>query len=230
MSNQKQMATLVATDGVRLSAADASDARVISCAAQLFLEQGIAPVKMTDIATASGVGVATIYRHFSTKVGIAIAAASLMWDRLNDQLAALVDSDAFLAMDGAARLESLLLEYCSAYLYHRGFVSFLDELDHLVLVEGADPAALAAYGKKVDSFYFIFEDAYLMGLADGSVVREVDFPVFYRAVAHALMSVAGKFMRGEVIPSDDFSETRGAAELACIVDMAVTSLQAGSRQ
>ena len=57
MSNQKQMATLVATDGVRLSAADASDARVISCAAQLFLEQGIAPVKTTDIATASGVGV-----------------------------------------------------------------------------------------------------------------------------------------------------------------------------
>lgn len=205
-----------------LSPADEHAARV---AGELFIAQGLASVKMTDIAEASGVGVATLYRHFSTKVGIALAAASLLWEDLNEQLRALVESDAFLDLDGADRLETLLREYASAYVSRRGLVIFLDELDHLILAEGADEQTLAAYGGKLDSFYLIFEDAYRMGIADGSVRREVDFPVFYRAVAHALMSVAGKLMRGEVIPSDDFSEARGAAELSCLVDMAVTSLK-----
>lgn len=205
-----------------LSPADEHAARV---AAELFLAQGLAAVKMTDIAEASGVGVATLYRHFSTKVGIALEAASLLWEDLNRRLHALVESDGFLELDGAARLEALLRAYAAAYVERRGFVIFLDELDHLVLAEGADDATLAAYGGKLDSFYLIFEDAYATGIADGSIRRKVDFPIFYRAVAHALMSVAGKLMRGEVIPSDDFSEARGAAELACLVDMAVASLK-----
>ena len=95
------------------------------------------------------------------------------------------------------------------------------------MAERPDEKALASYTEKVDSFYFVFEDAYLLGRQDGSIDRQVDFPVFYRAVAHALMGVATKLMRGEVIPSDDFSVTRGAAELQCIVDMAIRSLRVG---
>ena len=40
-------------------------------AAALFLRDGIEAVRMTDIAEASGVGVATLYRHFATKLRIA---------------------------------------------------------------------------------------------------------------------------------------------------------------
>ena len=204
----------------------AADERVVSCAAELFLERGIANVKMTDIAEASDVGVATIYRHFSTKVTIAVETAILMWQRFNKDIHDLVESDEFLVMDGADRLEALFAAYCSTYVYHADFVHFLEEFDHLIQAENPDPNRLVAYGQTVDSFYFIFEDAYLMGRADGSVSREVDFPVFYRAVAHALMGVAGKLLRGEVIPSDDFSTSIGTAELECIVDMAIRSLKA----
>ena len=226
MATRKQAAApLIAGGSERATHLDPADAHVIECAAALFLERGIASVKMTDIAEAAGVGVATLYRHFSTKTGIAVEAATLMWERFNESIHALIESDAFLTMDGAERLEALFGEYCSTYVYHADFVTFLDEFDHLVLTEQPDAAALARYGAKVDSFYFIFEDAYLMGRADGSVAREVDFPVFYRAVAHALMGVAGKLMRGEVIPSDDFSSHIGAAELECIVDMAIRSLK-----
>lgn len=219
---------LVSMDDAALVATDGSDARAISCAAALFLEHGIANVKMTDIAEAAKVGVATLYRHFSTKTGIAVAAATLMWERFNQSIVTLVESDDFLAMCGADRLEALFGEYCATYVYHAGFVSFLDEFDHLLLAERPDDQALARYTEKVDSFYFVFEDAYLMGRQDGSIMRAVEFPVFYRAVAHALMGIATKLMRGEVIPSDDFSTTRGAAELQCIVDMAIRSLRVGA--
>ena len=46
-------------------AASAADAQVVECASRLFLQRGIAAVKMTEIADAAGMGVATLYRHFS---------------------------------------------------------------------------------------------------------------------------------------------------------------------
>ena len=202
---------------------DARMDRAVECAAGLFLKRRIADVRMTDVADAAGVGVATLYRRFSTKTRLALVAGTLLWRRFNERIVALVESDAFLGMSGADRLERMLRLYAEGYVENAGFVLFIDDLDGLLVTEGAPLDAVAAYGREVDSFYLIFADAYQLGLQDGSVAREVDFPVFYRSVAHALMGVAQKLARGEVIPSDDFSI--GAQELECIVDMAVRALR-----
>ncbi len=201
-----------------------SDEHVVRCAAELFLHKGIEGVKMVDIATASNVGVATIYRHFSTKARIAVSAAILLWKQFNERLVALVESNEFLELNGIGRTRVLLEAYCDAYNEHRGFVSFLDEFDRLVLVGQLDRKDLQEYGNQLDSFYPIFEDAYLLGRLDGSIVREIEFRPFYLALAHALMGVAQKLQRGEIIPSDDFSS--GREELQSIVNMALWSLAA----
>lgn len=204
------------------SSRDLRDDAAVECAAALFLDRGIAGVKMTDIADACELGVATLYRHFTTKTSIEIAAATLLWSRFHERFRLLVETREFLELTGLDRLHRLLDEYCLAYREHPDFVKFLDEFDHAVLDERIEQSQLVDYGNEVTSFYVIFEDAYLLGLEDGSIARQVDFPVFYQAIAHALVGVAEKLMRGEIIPQDDFS--RGDEELACIVDMAVHSL------
>ena len=196
--------------------------RAVVCAASLFLRDGIGNVKMTDIAREANVGVATLYRHFSTKSRLAIAAGTLMWRRINAGIHDLVESGEFLRLNGLSRLEALLAEYCEVYVAHPTFVRFLDEFDHLVLAEGVQKSELEEYGREVDSFYLIFDDAYLLGRQDGSIKRVIEFNSYYHAVAHDLMGVAEKFTRGEIIPSDDFSA--GEKELRCIVQMAVLAL------
>ena len=205
--------------GVKAKPESARDEWVVECAAQLFLEGGLSSVKMTDIADASGVGVATLYRRFKSKTRLSVEAATLLWKRFNERICELVESDDFLTMNGADRLETLLREYGAHYVANREFVSFLDEFDHLVLSEGVEGGELESYGREVDSFYIIFDDAYKLGVSDGSVLILPDFATFYKSVAHALVSVAEKMARGEVIHSDDFSD--GMEELDCIVDMAV---------
>ena len=202
---------------------DARMDRAVACAAALFLENRIADVRMTDVAEKAGIGVATLYRRFSTKGRLALAAGTLLWRRFNERITDLVESDAFLAMGGANRLECMLRLYAEGYVENAGFVLFIDDLDRLLVSERMDEEALGAYAGEVDSFYLIFADAYQLGLQDGSVVRKVDFPLFYRSVAHALMGASQKLARGEVIPSDDFSQA--ADELECIVDMAVRALR-----
>ncbi len=194
----------------------------VECAAELFLRDGLESVKMVDIAEVAGVGVATLYRHFSTKARIAVRAAILLWERFNQRLVELVESDAFLALNGLGRLQVLLEGYCDAYCVHDDFVTFVDSFDHMVLAGQVSSEELEEYGAQLDSFYPIFEDAYLMGRSDGSIAREIEFRKFYVALAHALMGVAQKINHGEIIPSDDFSN--GREELQSVVDMALWSL------
>lgn len=205
-----------------LTANDARDNRVVEAAAALFLREGVTQVRMTDIAEEAGLGVATLYRHFSTKVTIAAAAGRLIWRRLNKLLHVLLASPEYAAKSGLGQLEALLDAYLDLIADNPGFVVFVDEFDHLALTEGVEPEALAAYGQEVDRFYDEFEAAYELGRRDGSIKRSVDFAVYYRAVMHALMGVAQKLSRGEIIPGDDFSH--GGLELHAICEMAVLSL------
>ena len=214
--------TLVKSHANGFDARRGADEYVVECAAGLFLREGLERVKMVDIARAANMGVATLYRHFSTKTHIAVLAAILLWERFNQRLRVLVESDEFLQLNGIGRLEVLLEGYCDAYCVHGDFVTFVDAFDHMVLAGQIASDELAEYGAELDSFYAIFEDAYLLGRSDGSIVREIDFRRFYVALAHALMGVAQKISHGEIIPSDDFSN--GRQELQSIVDMALWSL------
>jgi len=203
---------------------DPRDAHVVACAADLFLREGIEATRMDDVARAAGVGVATLYRHFSTKGRLATEVAMVLWGRFADELQALVSSETFAGLDGLGRLDALLGAYCASLAAHGDFVSFLDEFDHLAVAGKIEREDLAGYGERLEAFFPPFEDAYRLGLEDGSVVYVVDARACYLALAHALMGVAQKMRRGEVIASDDFS--RGEEELACIKDMALRSVAA----
>ncbi len=200
-----------------------SDARAVECAAQLFLERGLEAVRMTDIANAAEVGVATLYRHFSTKTTIAAYAAIMLWQQLETSYDSIVGSDEYRAMNGAGQLERLLRTYCDICIYRKGFAVFVDDLDRLILGGDVPASMLGTYEAALGSVYPHFSDAYERGRTDGSIAREVDFALFYRTVGHALLSVAAKLSRGEVISSDDFSHA--SDELDCLVEIAVASLK-----
>ena len=224
MASGVQSQTEEAAYSAQAAVAALADARVVECAARLFLEQGISSVKMTDIADEAGVGVATLYRHFSTKASIAASVASVLWQHLEDSYEELVASDGYRRLDGAGQLKLLLDLYCTEHLYRPGFASFIDELDRLIMEGAVSEGAVSAYAQVLSRPYAHYQRAYELGRSDGSIGRDTDFALFYRSLAHALLSVAGKLSRGEVLPSDDFSGAATHDELACLVDMAVRSL------
>lgn len=213
----------VSPDVLTPSESDPRDARTVACAAALFMRDGLANVRMTDIARATGVGVATLYRRFSTKTRIAIEAATLLWHNFGRRIVQVAGSDEYAAMNGADRLEALLRAHADNLVANPGFVRFVAEFDRLVVNEGVASSKLEDYGKEVDSSIAPFEAAYRLGVGDGSVRQIEDPQTFYMSVAHALMGVAEKIALGDVIPSDDFA--RGRAEIDCLVDMAMRSVR-----
>lgn len=188
----------------------------IIAAAELFVKNGIDSVKMTDIADEAGVGVATLYRHFSTKSKLALKAATLLWSDVAELFSETLNSKKYKKATGAKQLSTLFGMFLTLYTEHGGFLKFMAELDNLLLVEEFDKEDLADYENAIINLYPICEATYKKGLSDGTMRKIKDFSVFYRYFTHSFMALGQKFIRGEVLPGDDFS--KADMELKLLID------------
>ena len=107
---------------------------------------------------------------------------------------------------------------------HKGFVKLLGEFDRFVIHENVPPEELHEYESSIIDFYPIVERAYRQGTEDGSMRKITDFRLFYMTYAHALTEMCKKFIEGEILPSDDFSDAE--KELGMLIDCAVSYLKA----
>lgn len=193
--------------------------KAITVSADLFLQNGIEPVKMTDIADASGVGVATLYRYYGAKTGMVIAAMTYLWEQLKAMFDGVFESEVFTKQTGLKQLTDLMRMYLVLYDAHADFMRLLAEFDQFILREKVPAAALTDYEKAVINFYPLFDTAYKTGIADGTVREDFSFPLFYLTYAHAMMELTKKLLQGELLPSDDF--TMGRKELETMIETAV---------
>ena len=194
----------------------------LSAGAGLFLERGIDNVKMTDIAEASGIGVATLYRYFGTKTKIAVEVMTFLWNDLRELYSGVFDSPVFLAQSGIKQISDLMKMFIVMYRTHRDFMKLLGEFDRFVISENVPGNELESYERSVIDFFPVLERAYKKGISDGTVRETADFRLFYLAYTHALTEMSKKFINGEVLPSDDFSCAE--RELEMLIETAVSYL------
>ncbi len=197
--------------------------RAVAVCAGLFLERGIENVKMTDIAEESGVGVATLYRYFGTKTGIAAEAMTFLWNDLRKLFGGLFDTEPFVSQSGIKQLHDLLKMYAVMFTAHRDFMRLLDEFDTFVLRENVPKEELREYENSVINFYPVFERSFRRGIEDGTVRECIDPKLCYITYAHALTEMCKKFIAGEILPSDDFADAE--KELDTLIDTAVYYLK-----
>ncbi|MBP0971830.1 MAG: TetR/AcrR family transcriptional regulator [Oscillospiraceae bacterium] len=189
----------------------------------MFLKHGIEAVKMTDIADACGVGVATLYRYFGTKTAVTIAAMTYLWTDLKEKFRGIYESQSFLNQNGCKRIHDLMKMYLQLFDKHPSFMRLLGEFDLMLVSEEVPKAMLYDYERSIINFYPVVEASYLAGIKDGSIRSDIDFKVFYLTYTHAMMELCKKILRGDLLPSDDFAE--GKTELNMLIDMAVSYLR-----
>ena len=200
----------------------------LSAGVELFLERGIEAVKMTDIAEASGIGVATLYRYFGTKTRIAVEVMTFLWSDLKGLYSGVFDAPVFRAQSGIKQLSDLMKMFVVLFETHRDFMRLLGEFDRFVISEGVPKDELAEYESSVIDFYPMLESAYAKGCEDGTVRQGVDFGLFYKTFAHALTELCKKFIGGEILPSDDFSSAK--KELEMLIGTAVYYLKTADKE
>ena len=209
-------------ENIGKSIKDLREESIVYVAAELFLQDGIEEVKMTDIAARAEVGVASLYRYFGTKEALVIRAGALLWQDLNTLFSSVFDAEDFHARCGMEQITRLFGVYRRLFQEQPDFIRFVGDFDAFIIRSRVDKSLLAEYEQSVLNFYPVFLASYEAGLADGSVRAIEDPRRYYEAVCHAVMSLSQKLLRGEILPADGFS---GPAELDLLLDMAARYLR-----
>lgn len=176
----------------------------VEVSARLFLEKGTEEVKMTDIAENTGIGVASLYRYFETKTEIIIRSGSILWNHIREDFLNYLEQDK--SETGFEQLVYRLGYFKSFFTEHKQFLKFLDNFDRIMLSEKVEKERLLEYEKSIVNFFTPVLESCEKGKKDGTVRKEADISSVYFSVTHALVAVCQKFIRGEILPSDDFSE------------------------
>lgn len=193
--------------------------KVLLVASAMFLKHGLEQVKMTDIAKECQLGVASLYRYFGTKTILAIETATLLWKDLDVLFEDKFKSDEYLNKNGINQIKTLLGIYETMYLEHPEFLKFINQFDNMMINEHVSKDMLAAYEESIFDFYKVGKTAFDKGVTDGTIKRDVQFEMIYRTFSHAVNGMSQKFIRGEIIPGDDFKTAD--REIRQLIDITV---------
>jgi len=190
---------------------------IVYVAAELFLQNGIENVKMTDVAEKAEVGVASLYRYFGTKDTLVIRAGALLWRDLDRLFSEVYEAADFRARPGIEQVSRLFGVYLTLFREHPAFIRFVGEFDNFVRAGQTGREAMAEYEQSVLNFYPVFLSAYETGIRDGTI-RPIASPrLFYNSVCHAVMALSQKLLGGEILEADGMADER---ELRLLLEMA----------
>lgn len=177
--------------------------KAVFAAKELFSKNKIESVKMTDIAKKSGIGVASLYRYFSTKEALAVEVGKLWWRQIKEFLKPRFESEEFLEKNGIGRIEAILDAYSELFGKKRDFLLFLDDFDAFCLKEKVEKEKLDGYQAETADFYRPYAEALALGRRDGSVRDGIDERLTYLTVNHAMLALLRKAAAGKILSQDE---------------------------
>lgn len=198
-----------------MSLKDAKKNFVVDVATDLFLARPIDEVKIKDVATASGVGEATIYRYFNNKETLLSAVIMKLEERTREEY-----FDFSKGKNGFEKLTIFYNSFLKVYRNKPEFFRFIHEFDsHMVI---ADKQLLAEYENSIDCYKQAFFSFYKEGLEDGSVREIPNLETIYYATTHAIMELCKKLSLAKVLLRQDENGEK-AKEISALIDIILTT-------
>lgn len=192
---------------------------IVSNALHVFFDIGIEQATMNEVAAASRVGVATVFRYFETKKQLVIEAAQLLWENEHHLINHYLPDD-FDDFNGLRQLEHILFVFKYYYQERPGVFRFLEQFDNFIANEKIDVIELENYEYRVLTWKEPIFNAIKKGQLDQTIRLDFDKEVFYLSITHLLMSLASKLViRGQILSSD--LEVTGEAQLDFVLSMII---------
>ena len=192
---------------------------IINDACELFLSRSVNDVTIADIAAKSEVGVATVYRYFSTKKNILEKCAMKLQAKVYREYFTLSGKT------GYEKIKKFYYGYLEVFKNHPEFYRFINEFDAFMTVEKVEGGdTLEEYSKGLDLFREEYEKTYLEGCFDGSIKKVDDINAFYYATTHAILELSKKLSANVCIVRQD-EEIKKEDEIRILVEIILSTLK-----
>ena len=168
----------------------------------IFADKGIETVSMQDVAKACGLGVATLYRYFNTKLDFVIAIGAKRWTSFFNVIEAEYARRGGALMNAAEELDFYLSMYLLLYREYRDLLRFNQNFNSYIIHERATPEQTREYLLSVEPFMRKFHILYEKGRQDGTIRTDEPEQTVFTATMHIMLAVCGRFAQGVVVGGD----------------------------
>ena len=180
---------------------------------RLFAEHSIEAVKLQDVATASGVGIATLYRYFENKPNLVIEIGTKKWNEYHEEVEAEYQRRGGEALTAAENLEFYLDFYMELYKNHKDLLRFNQNFNNYVAHEGISKERLVPYLRAIGNFAEMFHEVYEKGKKDGTIRTGLSEEKFFAVTSHIMLAVAVRYAQGLLYAAENEADRTEEYEL-----------------
>ena len=149
--------------------------KIIQIAKDLFLEQGVQTVQMQDVATASGIGIATLFRYFPKKEYLMIAATNAITDEMATDIGQIIEQ----SITAYEKIEQILEYYMGIMKDPQlRLAKYFDSFDLYEKTAEESPEQYAEYLSARSNLARVLLTISEQGKQDGSLRPGIDLDVF----------------------------------------------------
>ena len=170
--------------------------RMLETGFRIFSEKGIEAVSMQQIADACGLGIATVYRYFNTKLSLVLAVGARKWEEYAEYASEIRAQRSADAMTAAEELDLYFDFYIDLYQNHKDLLRFNQSFNNFVQHEGATTEQLAPYTTAINRIARYFHGVYERGQRDGTIRTDQPEDKMFAATSHILLAVAVRYAQG----------------------------------
>ena len=170
---------------------------------KLYAERGIELVTLAEVADASVVGRATIFRYFNNKLELVIAIATYKWEEYIKAYKGTVAESDIQKMTGARRLEFYLDSFLDLYHKHADMLRFNYNFNIFVRNEKGRPEQMQTYMHVVDELGKEFHVLYTRGCKDGTLNAEIPEEEMFSSTFHIMLAAVTRYAVGLVYVSEN---------------------------
>lgn len=170
---------------------------------RLFADRGIEAVSMQEVAKACGLGIATLYRYYNTKLALVIAIAVRQWNDYKEYISLQRKEKHVSEMTAAQELDFYLGFYIDLYREHKDLLCFNQNFNNYVQHEGAMPEQLRPYVESINVLARFFDELYEKGRKDGTIRTDLSKERMFASTSHIMLAVIVRYAQGLLFSGED---------------------------
>lgn len=194
----------------------AKQQHILETAFRLFTEKGIELVTMPEIAQASGVGRATLFRYFPTKLDLVVSVGTQQWDEYIKCYDAVLPKEKIAQLSGAEFLRFYLDAFLELYRNHSEILRFNYNFNYYLHYETGTQDQRQSYFQIADKLGIIFHELYERGEKDGTLNTDIPETTMFSATFHIMLAAVTRYAVGLVIV---YGEGEPEKELVMLEEM-----------
>lgn len=190
---------------------------ILETAYRLFSERGIERVTMQEVAKAGGVGTATVFRYFTTKLALVVAVGTWKWEDYIARHNAQLSAEQLERMTGAQWLRFYLDAFLDLYRKEPDILRFNYNFNSFLHYEAGDAVQRLPYIEMAKALGDSFHELYERGRRDGTLNTDISEPAMFSGSFHIMLAATTRYAQGLVYVleegADPDSELEMLAEL-----------------